>query len=233
MPPVTFVRSLLCLHGSPLSRGSCGPPARFDILDHHPYDIGGPLQHAIDPGDVSVPDMGKLTRLVRAARRAGTLAPRTAKQVWTTEIGWSSRPPDPSGVPLMRHARWLEQALYVLWREGVSAVFWLLPADPPGGPTTNFDAGLYFSNGPPKPAVSAFQFPFVTVRQNAAIIHAWGRAPAAGHVLIQRRSGPSWVTVRSIEVRAHGVFFVPLRLHGPGLLRARVGGVASLAWRQA
>jgi hypothetical protein len=217
---------MLCLG----KREPCGNPAHLDILDHHPYEIGGPLQHALNPPDVSIPDMGKLTRLLRAARRAGTVVPRRTERLWVTEIGWSSRPPDPYGVPLMRHARWLEQGLYVLWRQGVSAVCWLLAEDPPGSPKTNFDAGMFFSDGRPKPAVTAFRFPFVAARQDASTIRVWGRAPATGIVLIQRLSSRHWHTLKRLKTSEHAVFFVPLSLRGRALLRAREGAVLGLTW---
>jgi hypothetical protein len=39
MPPVTFLRELLCLHGDRLRRESCPQPAHFDALDIHPYTL--------------------------------------------------------------------------------------------------------------------------------------------------------------------------------------------------
>jgi hypothetical protein len=228
IPPVSFVRDMLCLGAV----APCGTPAHFDALDHHPFSIASPLMPAINSGDVSVADMGKLSRLLAAARRAGKIAPHGRKQLWATELIWVTKPPDPYGVPVKREGRWVEQALYLLWREGVDTVFWLEIVDDPPPPTQGLDGGLYFRNGNPKPAARAFRFPFVTVRQGTNTIRAWGRAPSSGMVLIQRWARSHWVTLKRIRVGQHSVFFVPVSLRGPGLLRAREGPLASLTWRQ-
>lgn len=235
MRPVTFWQQLLCLHGAGLHAVSCDR-AHFDVLDHHPYDIAGPLVHALDPGDVSIPDMGELTRLLRAAVRAHTVLPSGPKAVWTAEIGWTSRPPDPRGVPLMRDGRWLEQALYVLWREGVSAVLWLQIGDQTSQITpTALEAGLYFADGRPKPAAIAYRFPFVTTREGGAASQralAWGRAPAAGRVLIEALTRHRWTVIRAVDVHPFQVFSVSIHLPGPAVLRAQLGALTSLTWNQ-
>ena len=235
MPPVLFWQQLLCLKGAALSAVRCDR-AHFDVLDHHPYDIGGPLQPALEPGDVSIPDMGKLTRLLHAAVRARTVLPRGPKAVWTTEIGWVSRPPNPLGVPLGRQAHWLEQALYVLWREGVSDVLWLQLSDQSGAATpTALDDGLYFSDGHPKPAVVAYSFPFVTTREGGAAgqrVLAWGRSPAAGELLIEALAERRWSVVGRVNVVRGQVFSRSIRLPPRSTLRARIGTMTSLTWEQ-
>ena len=69
--PARFVRELLCLRRSRrrLRGTSCPAPARFDVLSHHPYSVGSPRRKALNADDVSIPDLGKLTRLLRAAER--------------------------------------------------------------------------------------------------------------------------------------------------------------------
>lgn len=231
MQPVPFVKALLCLEGKQLRRGRCAHAVHMDVLDHHPYDIGGPFQHAVNAGDVSVPDMGKLARLLRAAVRDHTLLPHRTKHLWATELGWASKPPDNQGVPLPEQARWLEQALYVLSRQGVSTVCWLQIADDSGpGALT---AGLYFAGGRPKPAARAFRFPFVVVAQKHHPVRVWGRSPAAGIVRIERRGGPRWVTIRRIQVHRYGVFSATIKLRGHPSLRAQIGSQVSLSWARA
>lgn len=229
IPPATFDQDLFCLSGRPLRGGRCGAPARFDILDHHPFDIAGPTTHALNPGDVSVPDMGKLTRLLAAARRAGTIAPRSAKQLWASELVWTSKPPDPGGVPLLTQAHYLEQALYLLWRQGVSTVLWLQIVDDPPS-STALDGGLYFSDGKPKPAAAAFRFPFVTARRDASTLMAWGHAPLAGELRIQKRLGRRWLTVKRMRVGRFQTFFVGVPQRGGATLRGVIGSTASLPW---
>jgi hypothetical protein len=232
--PITFVRDLLCLRADLRSAG-CGDPAHFDVLDHHPYSIAGPLQQAIDPGDVSVPDIGKLTRLLRAARRARTIVPDTPKRVFATELAWVSRPPDPAGTPVAQQALWLEQSLFLLWRQGVDTVLWLQIRDDARSAADALGAGVFYASGVPKPAALAFRFPFVATRagEPAGEVLVWGRAPAAGPLLIERRAGRGWAGVRALRVRAQAVFSAVLQIGpGPATLRARVGATTSLPWPQ-
>ena len=77
------------------------------------------------------PTSRKLTRPLSVAERTGRALPRGRKQIWVTEFSWDSSPPDPHGVPIVEHAHWLEEALYVLWHEGVDAVAWYLIVDQP------------------------------------------------------------------------------------------------------
>jgi hypothetical protein len=231
MQPVPFVKALLCLRGRRLTRGRCARAAHLDVLDHHPYDIGGPFQHAVNAGDVSVPDMGKLARLLRAAVRDRTLLPRTTKRLWATELGWASKPPDRQGVRLQKQARWLEQALYILWRQRVSTVCWLQIADDSGpGALT---AGLYFAGGQAKPAAAAFRFPFVVIARKHHPVRVWGRPPVGGTVRIERRAGQRWVTIRRIPAHRYGIFSAPITLRGHPTLRAQIGAQTSLSWTRA
>jgi hypothetical protein len=114
MPPVEFVRELLCLHGDRLVPARCLDPAHFDVLDHHPYAVGGPFSPALDPGDVSIPDLHKLTVPLRKAEQTGRVLPRARKALWVTEVSYDSSPPDPHGVPIRTHARWVAQTLFEL-----------------------------------------------------------------------------------------------------------------------
>src|SRR6201999_1255 len=99
-------------------------PARFDVIAHHPYGVRGPGSQALNADDMAVPDLGKLTRIVRAAVRAGTVFPARAKPLWVTEMSWDTSPPDPDGVPAARAAQWLSDSLAILWGEGVDLVTW-------------------------------------------------------------------------------------------------------------
>jgi hypothetical protein len=50
--------------------------------------------------------------------------------------------------------------------------------------------------------------------------------------VIQRRAGSRWVTLKRLRVRKSATFFVPLKLSGAATLRARIGTVTSITWRQ-
>ena len=235
MPPVAFDRGLFCLRDDArLTPLSCPDPPHLDALSHHPYGIRGPLWHALNPDDAAVPDMYKISRVLHAAERAGHVQPAGPKQLWVTEISWDSSPPDPDGVPIVQQADWLEQALYVLWRQGVNTVLWLQIVDAPPIPNygSTYQAGLYYLSGAAKPAAEAFRFPFVTQRLKAGEIQAWGRSPTEGNVTIEERRGSRWVVLRRLPVRVDQVFTATLGVRGGAILRARVGAQTSLTWTQ-
>lgn len=236
IPPVEFYRYLFCLNGRvALKPTSCPSPVHANAVDNHPYGIGGPLQHALNPDDVSIPDIDKVTRVLRAAERAGHILPRGGKQTWTTEFSWDTKPPDPQGVPVQKQARWVEQALYVLWHQGVSTAMYYQLVDSPPIPNyaSTYQAGFYYLSGKAKPSATAYRFPFVTSRANARALSAWGRAPQTGTVAIQVKRGRTWKTLHHIHVRSGQVFETRLSLRGKATLRAKLNGQTSLTWTQA
>jgi hypothetical protein len=223
-PPARFVRELL------------RRPVRFDVLAHHPYSVSGPFRRALNRDDVSLPDVGKLTRPLRAAERAGRVLPRrrARKRLWITEVSWDSRPPDPDGVPAAVHARWLAEALYVLWRQGAATVLWFQVRDQPPRPSypTTSQSGVLLRDGRPKLALRAFAFPFVARRaRGGRRVTVWARAPAAGTLTVERRAAGGWRALRSSAVAAGEVVLVRLAAGRGALLRARIGGRVSRAAR--
>ncbi len=221
MEAVTFVRALLRRR------------TVFDVLSHHPYSTHGPRAPAYSPNNVTVPDFGKLRRPLRAAERAGRIVPRGRKRMWVTEVAWDSSPPDPQGVPRRRHARWLQEAMYVLWRQGVDTVLWFQIRDQAPEPSfaATYQSGVYFRDGRPKLTQRAFAFPFVATRRPRGEVRVWTRAPARGTLLFEARSGRGWRTIRRVAVRRHQVVERRLRVGRRAQLRARMGKLTSLASR--
>ena len=84
--------------------------------------------------------------------------------------------------------------MYRMWLSGVSLVTWFRVKDEPIK-TSRHQTGLYFSLSPgdDKPALRAFQFPFVAYRSHG-VITGWGRTPnsAPGYVVIEHPTGSSW-----------------------------------------
>jgi hypothetical protein len=235
MQPVAFDRSLFCLRDNArLTPLSCPDPPHLDALSHHPYGIGGPLWHALNADDVAVPDVYKLARVLQAAVRDGHVRPAGPKRLWVTELSWDTSPPDPAGVPATKQARWLEQALYVLWQQGVDTVLWLQIVDSPPVPSygATYQSGLYYLEGIAKPAAQAFRFPFVTRRLSRGRIQAWGRAPRGGRIAIEQQRGSRWVVLRRLAMRGDQVFDVVLSVRGRATLRAQADPVTSLVWTQ-
>ena len=235
MRPVAFDRSLFCLaDDARLTPLSCPDPPHLDALSHHPYGIKGPLWHALYADDAAVPDISKIARVLHQAERVGHVRGVGPQQLWVTEISWDSSPPDPAGVPVAEQARWLEQALYVLWRQGVTTVLWLQLVDAPPIPSygSTYQAGLYYIDGTPKPAAQAFSFPFVSRRLNRGHIQAWGRAPHGGKLAIEQWRRGRWRVLRTLLVQRGQVFAVVLPVRGAAALRAQEDPDTSLVWTQ-
>lgn len=237
--PLRFMRELLCMEAGSRRRPrpSCAERTRFDVWSTHPYTTGGPTQSAVRPDDVSLGDLPEMRTLLGAAERARRIQTQRRVSFWVTEFSWDTSPPDPGGVPPALHARWVSEALYRMWRSGVSRVTWFLLVDRPhvsGRPFAyEFQSGLYFRRGEslaaarPKPALAAFRFPFVALRVGART-SVWGRVPPPGEgarVVVERRAGSRWVPVASLRANAHGIFERRLgRLPTGTFLRGRVAG---------
>jgi len=252
--PVDFWQRVLCVHPGKKKKktkkgkkGGGAPPAKlvitqgcagralFDVFAHHPISNTGrgPQESGPHRNDASTPDLGRVVRVLRGAESAGTVLPGR-HPVWVTELWWDSNPPNPSGAPLGVQARWIEESLYLFWKAGASAAINFRLRDSSERPNVlaGFQAGVFFDDGRPKPSLTAFRFPFVTERLNKQLLRAWGKAPAAGKLAIQRKQGGRWVTIRKIQVGKGAVFVAKLRLRGKQRLRATVGGNQSLVWNQ-
>jgi hypothetical protein len=223
--PTKFVRS-----------SDCTGRANFDIFAHHPIDNtgGGPLKSGPNRYDASTPDLGRVVAVLRGAEKLGTIS-GGKHPVWVTEFWWDSKPPNSAGAPLQTQARWIEQSMYLFWKAGASAAISFQIAD--STLRSNERAGLqaapYFRDGQSKPSLTAFKFPFVTERINMQKLKAWGKAPEAGQLRIQRQQGNRWRNVKKLQVTKGGVFLTTLKLSGKQRLRATVGSSQSIVWKQA
>ncbi|HYH62505.1 MAG TPA: hypothetical protein VD766_11625, partial [Solirubrobacterales bacterium] len=246
MRPLFFWRKYFCVQDdAALSPADCPVKPRLDVLAHHPINTtGGPSDSATDPDDITVPDMSNLIDVLRAAERAGNVQPGGNTPVWATEIWWESNPPDPAaGNPSLKlQGLWYEEALYNLWKQGVSLSLLLQVRDQPydGVPgRSNYQTGVFTSDGTAKPAARALTFPFVGDRLKPGKLRVWGKAPASGKLEIQRQSGKGkgkgkgkggFRTIKTIRVTAGSVFSKSIKYRGRVEIRGRVAGMSSLVW---
>jgi hypothetical protein len=207
----------------------------FDVFAHQPINNtgGGPLQSATNPYDATTPDLGRVVNMLRAAESGGTTLPGS-QPVWVTEFWWDSNPPNSVGVPLDTQAAWIEQSLYLFWKAGASVAidFQLGDVNDLLNVRAGFQSGPFFSNGQPKPSLTAFRFPFVTERIDKKTLRAWGWAPESGTLSIQQKQGSRWVTIKQLQVSKGVVFLTQLGVSGKTALRATVGASQSLVWQQ-
>jgi hypothetical protein len=231
--PLAFMRSLLCMSGGSHPKPTCNTRVKFDIWSHHPYTSGSPTHHAAAAGDVSIPELPRMRTLLRAAIRAGHVVSSYKVRFWVTEFSWDTNPPDPGGVPLALHARWVSEALFRMWKAGVSLVTWFKLRDDAanGRPhSDSFESGLYFrcqtlSCDRPKPALQAFRFPFVAFR-NGRRVYFWGRTPSGkrGRVIVEQAVGKRWKRLAQMRTDRYGIFSRRVRTSRKGRLRARLAG---------
>jgi hypothetical protein len=236
--PLLFMRKLLCLSADQDPKPVCDDTVHFDIWSTHPYTAGGPTHSAGLPDDVSLGDLPRMSRLLRAGVAARHVISARPVAYWVTEFGWDTTPPDCCAVPLQLHARWVAEALYRMWLDGIDLVTWFLIRDqaPNGRPDGQvLQSGLYFrgsspASDQPKPALAAFRFPFVAFTSGRGI-RVWGRTPwgKPGAVSVERSSSTGWRRLARLRSDRFGVFQGVLRSAGGGqLVRARlVDGSAS------
>jgi Cellulase (glycosyl hydrolase family 5) len=236
MRPIVFLRSVLCLNAK-LKGTKCNEKPHLDAVSAHPLNIrNAPHYKPHNKDDSQVANFGRIRTVVRAAGRAKKVEPRGRPALWVTEAGFLSDPPNPKGASLQKQARWLEQSLYLLWKQGASVVVNLNirdPAyDPHHPPSGQWTTGIYAHSGKPKPAFRAWKFPFVTSRKSKSKVQAWGKAPASGKLQIQKQQGSKWHTVKRLTVHGGNVFKKKLRVRGKAKLRARIGQTKSITWHQ-
>jgi hypothetical protein len=222
--PLRFMSELLCVSLQPPHRTTCPQQIHFDLWAHNPYTNGGPNAHARRSEDAAIGDLPEMRTLLDSAKKRGAIVSKGPPEFWVTEFSWDTRPPDPLGVPLALHARWVAEALYRMWSAGVSAVIWFRLQDDPLRKTP-YQSGFYFANGHGKYSREAYRFPFVAYRTNGGV-SVWGRTPPdkRGPVIVEGRRGGRWIPLARVSAGASGIFARRLGASAStrGSLRARL-----------
>jgi hypothetical protein len=221
IPPLTFMRNMLCLSSTTPAHLTCNNPAKFDVWTHHPYSDTGPYGKAKSAGGVELGDLPEMDKLLQTAEQLGAIASAQPVQFWVTEVGWSSNPPNKHGVPVGLEARWVAESMYQMWKSGITVGIWFQLRDLPT--STPFQSGLYFRSASlldarAKPLLSPFRFPFVAYLKAGGEVQIWGRDATSDmqNVTIQEqtRGGGRWTTVASITSNGYGIFTATLPLAG-------------------
>jgi hypothetical protein len=234
--PMIFMRKMFCLTSRDRPEPGCNRRSQLDVWGQDPYTAGGPQHRASVRGNVSIGNLAEVKRTLTAAAKAGRIGSNGPVRFWVMEFGWNTNPPFAQGVPLSLHARWVAESLYRMWLDGVTLVTWFqLRDDASYVPSSKFQSGLYFrcaggiACDKPKPALTAFRFPFVAFKVGGKVL-VWGRTPAGkrGTVTIQQRSGGSWRRLARLRTDRYGIFTARLTRRGAGDLRSALGGTKSL-----
>ncbi|HEY3549695.1 MAG TPA: cellulase family glycosylhydrolase, partial [Gaiellaceae bacterium] len=230
--PLGFMRSLLCVSKGKHPHRTCKNTIHFDVWAHHPYTFNGPFGHARNPDDVSLGDLPKMRSLLKAGVRLHHVVSPHSVKFWVTEFSWDTNPPRRHAAPIGLAARWTAEALYQMWRSGVSLVTWFGLQDRGGhGP---YQSGLYrhsqsLDRAKAKPVRTAFRFPFVAYVGHSRV-SVWGRNATSDKrvVTIQLRHGSHghWRTVAKVRANRLGILKANLTLKATkrDWLRARASG---------
>jgi hypothetical protein len=226
--PLAFMREMFCL--SRRLRRTCdlrGSRVPFDIWSHHAYTNGGPT-HRGSGDNVVMGDLGKMKRVLRAARRVGHVHSHGRVPFWVTEFSWDSNPPDPRAISASLQSRWISEALFRMWQQGVTVATWWKIQDESTA-VSRYQSGLFNLAGRPKRSLAAFRFPVVGFRRSGGV-YVWGMTPSArrGRVVVQIKSGGGWRRLGVVRTNSHGIFARTFRAYPRGYVRARFGRARSL-----
>jgi hypothetical protein len=124
----------------------------FDVYAHHPY-YGSPSESPTTPPKAKTAvTLGNIDVLIKLLTRL-----YGHKQLWITEYGYQTRPPDRHfGVSLRTQARYLTKAYAVARRNPrITMMLWFLLRDERR--ISGWQSGLLTASGKPKPAFNAFR----------------------------------------------------------------------------
>jgi hypothetical protein len=183
MRPKQFLRELLCIqpNGTPYTGAAaqardCGDLAKGALAAsgyaHHPYTKNlPPTQRDPSPDSLTMANISELGTLLDDLA-AKTNAVPSDLQLFMTEYGFETNPPDPfSGVAPALQAKFNTVGEYLAWSNPrIASQAQFLLAD--GGPVRtrdkkskgywfNYQSGLFYQRGQAKPAAYAYSFPFV------------------------------------------------------------------------
>jgi hypothetical protein len=236
--PLRFLRGWLCLNGrwKRVRGGSCRhfKKVKADGFAHHPY---GPTTRV--PARRDIIGMLAIRRLGAALDRAKRAGRINRLDIYSTEFGYQTNPPDPfvSTSPARqaellnsmeeysyRYSRLKSYSQYLMFddraRSGSSALRW-----------AGFQTGLRFANGRTKPSFEAFKLALV-VHKRGRGVSIWGHVrPGSGtrYAQLQHLAGGRFVNAGPpVKTNAGGYFTA--RRSGRGRFRYEgFGGPPSAA----
>jgi len=219
VPPLRFLRELACVDErlAPVTTGACAAYEQLpgDGWAHHPYSLRTrPDADTIDPDKLPVAGTARLISTLRALVAAGRIAPAVA-DVYMTEYGYETNRPDPKAPfslgeqpGLLAHAEFIGTAdpAVRMWPQ-----FQLYdrPSAPPRPGMREYgdwQSGLFFADGSPKPAAATFATPVHAECAPGAArpwVLVWGRLRNKGfqtsaRVEVRGRAG-RWRAVESAD----------------------------------
>lgn len=219
VPPLRFLRALACVDDAlrPVTAGTCAgyEPLPGDGWSHHPYSLRTtPGVDTRDTDKAPVAATGRLAATLRALVAGKRLAPQVA-EIWLTEYGYETNAPDPRAPfrldeqgPLLAWAEYLgtKEPAVRSWPQ------FQLYDRPNGAPRPgsrefgDWQSGLYFSDGSPKPSAATYAMPVFASclpRRGGRWAVVWGRMrtlTSAGTAEVQVQDAKrGWLALTSYD----------------------------------
>jgi hypothetical protein len=232
-----------CRHFSPLKATGYA---------HHPYTkYKAPTEQTNKKDAITLANLPDLPQILdRAAKNTGHI--KAGLPIWVTEYGYETNPPDPfHGISLEKQAKYINYGNYLAYHDPrVVSVAQLLLRDAPLVRHTpkhskaryaNYQSGLLFHDGKPKPSLQAYLLPFVAAPLANGTYEMWGQLrfrpdgrPDAVLVQFQPQGGQAWFTEATTTTDGgRGFFDVNVPAAGPGAWRACWPGTTPVCSRTA
>jgi hypothetical protein len=230
--PLPLLQTALCLDGRnrPLRgrdsrRARCGGFKRLNIggMAVHPYNQGGfgrrgPQTKTRNRTALPIAYMPRLHRLTDAAVKRKR-ARRNVRNVYITEYGYQTKPPDRNGVSLRNQARFINESDRLTFGDRrIKSVAQFQVVDV--REAREYNSGLRFvrgGGGDRKPAYDAYRTPLVVTRRNSNLVEVYGQVrPGSGRKAVQiqiLRKG-QWVRVKSVRSNSRGFLRTNVRRRG-------------------
>jgi len=234
--PIDTLYAALCLDesGRPFAGRlralqGCTGAKRLPIagLALHPYNnfaVGSVFTRSFTKDSLPAAYLGRAHKLLDRAARYGRVAP--GRPIYITEFGFQSSPPDPFGDALSpaRHAAAINEGERLFWGDPRIKSFSQYELFDVSDPD-DFNTGLRFADGEPKPALRAFEMPLVVSKLKADTVEVWGMVrPADGRTRLAVKivgGASGGATVRWPTTNERGYYRFTLRRRGAAKLRYR------------
>jgi hypothetical protein len=194
MSPLAFMQGMRAAH------------ARLDAYAQNPY----PSSRIETPTHTPCACGAYTMAVLPTIRAAVTRYFGASKQLWLTEYGYQTNPPDRLlGVSDALQAKYIGEAALRVWRQsGVTVLIQFLIRDEPdvGG----WQSGLLTAGGSAKPSYWAFGLPLAEVSRSGSRVVLWGQVrPGSGRrpYVLQRYAGGGWHSVGgTMRTGSNGTF---------------------------
>ena len=236
--PLAFLRAFGCVDAKlrPERKSKyCKSGFKAPVADgfaYHPHGtLFAPTKSLPNKDEAALADFSKrllptLDKIQKAGRFLNAGSKTKKFDVYFTEYGYQTNPPDPyQGVSTTEQLNWVQQGAYLSWKQPrVKMLIQYLWRDDPVGDRgqgqkaySGWQSGLYSFDGRKKPLRDAFPNPFwVDLPKGKKTATVWGQVRpgnSATSVTVQKKTGTSWSTLRTATTDSYGL----LQLHDDGL----------------